>query len=124
MLENHTVRELETVAPGCAIMCYHEYDDGNPAGGFAKIYSMQDGSIGIEILWQDGPAGDDPGRVNGVWVEDVISACIDRLTFYQEGQFACGENEAAILALTVAHDNLLSRRADRRQRGVLGQHAK
>jgi hypothetical protein len=94
--------------------------DGNPTGGFT------DGT-GIQIQWQNGPLGRglDRQEPTGAFVEDVIEAAIERLTFYQtaaDGRFACKENERAIVALTEAKLALTERTLIREARGVEGTH--
>jgi len=92
-------------------------DSGNPGGGWAR-------SIGLEIDWQDGPAGPDRERVNGTFVEDVLLACARRLEFYQGGKFACDDNARSLEHVMAARKILLDRRSDRKDRGVLGKNEK
>lgn len=93
---------------------------GNPAGGVVA-------GTGFTITWQDGPLGRGEHRVepNGAFVEDVLSAVLERLTFYQEvrgGKFSCTENATAISYIEGALTALDSRTKSREDRGVEGTH--
>lgn len=92
--------------------------DGKPAGGFVE-------SIGMSIIWQDGPlgTGKDRKEPNGAFVETVIAAAKQRLEHYQQSPFACLENAEAIIALNRALKALESRTQFRQRRGVEGTHA-
>lgn len=92
-------------------------ENGNPAGG------VTDGR-GIFILWQNGPLGRGKERKepNGAFVETVIAAAKDRLEFYQASQFACQENEEAILHLNRALLILDLRTRSREARTVEDTH--
>ncbi len=94
--------------------------DGNPAGGEAF-------GTGLIIRWQDGPLGRGPERSepNGAFVETVIDAALQRLSFYETasgGRFACAENAEAIAHLRCALACLEARTAAREARGVEGTH--
>lgn len=91
--------------------------DGNPAGGISQ-------GRGYVIAWQPEPLrvdGEQREQI-GADVESVLGAALDRLAFYQAGEFKCDENEAAITALRDALDALNARTADRQRRGVEGTH--
>ena len=92
-------------------------DDGNPAGGFVN-------GVGLTISWQNGPLGrgDDRKPPNGAFVETVIAAVIQRIEFYNEGQFRCRENSLAITHLEEAFHWLNARTLRREERGVEGTH--
>ncbi|MDH3834427.1 MAG: hypothetical protein OES34_09760 [Nitrosopumilus sp.] len=91
---------------------------GNPAGGTTS-------GTGFTVAWQHGPLGrgDERQEPNGAFVEDLIYAAIDRLSFYQDSEFACDENAGAILSLEDALVLLRARTADREKREVDGTHA-
>lgn len=93
-------------------------ENGNPAGG--STYG-----VGFAISWQNGPLGRGPERhePNGAFVEDIIEAARDRLLFYQNGKFACDDNQTAIIALEKALISLEKRTHDRETRNVEGTHA-
>ena len=91
--------------------------DGNPAGGCVS-------GVGFSVNWQAGPLQGKPA--NGAFVEDLITADIQRLEFYQEageGRFACAENEVAINLLKSARYVLQGRTKRRRAQGVEGTNA-
>lgn len=96
----------------------HFDEDGNPAGGF---YS----SVGIDIVWQNGPLGRDESRIepNGAFVENVISAALLRLEHYQVTKFECCYNAIAISHLKAALQACQDRTRDREEREVEGTHA-
>lgn len=93
--------------------------DGKPAGG-------QTTGTGIQIDWQNGPLAVDGVRLEptGAFVEGVIEAAIDRVEYYQRGEFACRENALVLTKLEEALHWCNHRTADRDQRGVEGTHQK
>lgn len=102
------------------VICSHNWNDsnGNPEGG-------QSFGNGFAIAWQRGPLGRGENRQepNGAFVEDVISACVDRLEFYQDGKFNCEANANALDCLYKALEYLNNRTADREARNVEGTHS-
>lgn len=92
-------------------------ENGRPAGGCTH-------GRGFTIAWQDGPLGRDGDRIepNGAFVEDVISAAIGRLEFYQASEFASDYNALALEHLLDARESLRRRTRDRENRGVEGTH--
>lgn len=91
--------------------------DGNPAGGCSS-------GTGFTISWQHGPLGrgSDRAEPNGAFVESIIAAAIDRLSFYQSSKFNCAENVTTIDFLGAALDALNRRTKDREKRSVEGTH--
>jgi hypothetical protein len=97
----------------------HENDaNGNPAGGVTT-------GTGISIKWQDGPLGRGADRKepNGAFVEGVIAAAIDRISYYQASKFNSRENALAITKLEEALLWLQKRTMDREARAVEGTHS-
>lgn len=96
------------------------------ADGYASDgnFYAGDGRLpGLMIRWQDGPVDRENGQApNGCFVEDVIEVCKRRLQTYQQSDFACEENAAAISHLESALGVLLDRRKGRRERGVEGKN--
>lgn len=92
---------------------------GRPVGGTTY-------GTGFAISWQNGPLvaeGDDVRREpNGAFVEDVITAAIGRLEFFQSTEFACGENSSALGHLYAARHFLESRANRRTREGKEGTH--
>ena len=76
--------------------------------------------IGFTIAWQRGPLTTN-GR-NGAFLLEVLGVCLHQLEQYQEGRFACAENEKALLNLTEAIEHLSARRERREVQGMLGSH--
>lgn len=97
----------------------HFFDkDCNPSGGCTY-------GVGFAISWQNGPLGrgDQRQEPNGAFVENIISAAINRLEFYQSTKFECGYNAEAIECLKRALAALNSRTAEREGRGVEGTYS-
>ena len=108
--------------------------NGKPAGGITQ-------GAGFVISWQNGPLGrctcivDGSAYItvhavdcerkpqSGAFVEDVIDGARDRIAYYQDGEFACSENELALHHLDRALEFLHSRTRGREARGVEGTHA-
>lgn len=94
-------------------------DDGNPTGGNVR-------GKGVKIDWQNGPRGKNAnGKLadsNGAFVEDVIYAAKQRLEFFQNSKYSHDANARAITHLDEALRALNSRRQERAERGVEGQH--
>lgn len=93
-------------------------ESGNPNGGVTS-------APGVLISWQRGPMVIDGIRVgqNGAFVEDVITAAVERLKYFQSLKFQCSENMVAITHLEAALRALQERTASREQRGVEGTHS-
>lgn len=88
-----------------------------PAGGYVE-------GVGLRIDWQNGPLGRDADRIepNGAFVETVIAAALQRIEYYNMGQFRCRENSLAITKLEEALMWLDSRTNRREAAGVEGTH--
>lgn len=82
------------------------------------VISNNTGEIVAEVKFQEGPIKE--VGVNGVSNEDLILMVIDRLESFQDSEYKCEENEAAIANLYGAILNLQSRTKKREQRGVEG----
>lgn len=92
--------------------------NGTPTGGTVL-------GNGLDIRWQNGalkePDGT-PREPNGAFVETVISACVQRLEFFQNSKFSCRENALAITKLQEALHWLEDRTKRRQAAGVEGTH--
>ena len=93
--------------------------DDRPAGGIST-------GVGYTIAWQNGPCpimkdGSQPDR-NGAFLIEVLESCEARLKHFQEGDFACAENAAALDYLEDVIGQLKTRRDRRRDAGTLGTH--
>ena len=95
----------------------NQMKDGKPAGGTVR-------ATGLEIKWQNGPLGrgDERKDPNGAFVETVIAAALQRIEWYQDGEFACSENASAIQNLKSALGVLEFRTTQREGAGVEGTH--
>lgn len=99
-------------------------EQGNPTGGSVNL------RVGltrnpIRIQWQNGPRakkGTKLAEPNGAFVEDVIWAALQRLEFFNEGQYRDRRNSIAITKLEEALWALQDRTNDRAARGVEGKH--
>ena len=91
--------------------------DGNPCGG--TTYGQ-----GFAIGWQNGQLGRGDDRIapNGAFVQDIITAAIGRLEFYQAGKFCCDDNAEALACLVEARMILNRRTVAREDREVEGTH--
>lgn len=99
---------------------HHWFDTkDNPEGGHSF-------GLGYAIAWQRGPLGRGAERrePNGAFVEDVLSAVIDRVESYQRSKFACEENAEALRCMYAARSAMNRRTRDREARNVEGTHAK
>lgn len=92
--------------------------NGKPAGGVTLGH-------GFTVSWQNGPLGrgDERKEPNGAFVEDVIAAARDRLSWYQLTGFNCVENATAIEHLSAALLALEERTSRRERAGIEGTHS-
>lgn len=93
--------------------------EGRPSGGEVN-------GTGLWISWQNGPLGrigtDERIAPNGAFVEDVLKAALQRIEFYNEGQFRCRENSLAITKVEEALHWLQARTQRRVVENVEGTH--
>ena len=101
-------------------------EKGNPTGGYAQDSDLLAlGDARFLIRWQDGPVNRAEGETpNGAFVEDVLEVCKRRMDHYERTGLACDENRLAIFHIKSALTALMSRRHDRRARGVQGMNVK
>lgn len=114
------------VIPTCQPTSVAAIDEDDPkAGGAAHRYAIQFG--GPEnvcvIQFQHGPRGL-PTSTPGVFEDDLLAILEDRLKSFQEGPFACEENEAALIGVLHARAALGGRVVARLAKGVLGINEK
>lgn len=74
------------------------------------------------VIFQEGPVAEH--GVNGCFMEDLITICIDRLKAFQSGALPCVENETAMKHLEEALYYLDLRTKDRQAREVEGSSEK
>jgi len=81
------------------------------------------GPAGLTIIkFQDGPISEQ-GK-NGIFIEDLLQICAQRLEAHQQTEFACPENEKALEHVDLALKALDSRSQKRVAQGVEGKSIK
>lgn len=95
--------------------------DERGAGNAYHKYEILRGK-GCKIKFQKGPIKE--CGINGIFQEDLLVVVRDRLKCFQEGEYACRENEEALKHVNLALDNLNARTANREARGVEGTSEK
>ena len=90
---------------------------GNPAGGCAVISHE---GYHFTISFQDGPIQEK--GVNGVQVDDLLEAAVERLHFLNDSRYGyeCEENHLAIQGINIAIDALALRTRRRTKAGTEG----
>ncbi len=73
------------------------------------------------IVFQKGPIKE--AGINGIHHEDLIAIVIDRLQGFQDGDFACMNNQRTLVDLHGALEHLRNRTKEREERGVEGTSA-
>ena len=99
-------------------------ENDNPTGGSVSL-NINDCIDALFIQWQDKPRKNTDGtlsELNGVFVEDVIWAALQRLEFFNEGKFRDRANSLAITHLEQTLQALKDRQLERSYRGVEGEH--
>ena len=107
--------------------------DENPTGGdvYLRVTKFGDTEYpALVVNWQDGPRGmgENPdgspalADPNGVFVEDVLWAALQRLEFFQNSKYRCRENAIAITKIEEALFILKDRQLSRSERNVEGKH--
>jgi hypothetical protein len=86
-------------------------DFGNPTGGIST-------GQGFTIAWQNGVQ-----ERNGAFMEEVLESVKARLRFFQDGRFACAENQMAIAGIETALAAMGLRQQMREHRGVEGSYS-
>ena len=74
------------------------------------------------IHFQEGPVKEN--GVNGIFMEDLIAICINRLENFQKSEFKCEENSEAKKKLEESLMWLMKRTLNRQHRGVQGTYQK
>jgi hypothetical protein len=82
---------------------------------------LEDNRTFAEASFQEGPVLE--AGVNGIFVEDLLCICLDRLKGYQTGKFPSPDNDEAIRCLEQALEALDRRTRERERRGVEGTSA-
>lgn len=113
LLTNKYTRVLHEKDFNSNAPCHFEVyaDAGQPAPYLVGNVHFQDGAINEH-------------GINGVMNEDLIAMIICRLDYFQQTDFACYENDMAIVKLEETLLWLRKRTMGREQRGVEGTHVK
>jgi hypothetical protein len=88
------------------------------AGGACHKYQVSGPNFVTDISFQNGPIQE--RGVNGLTQEILLAICIDRLEYFQKGDFSCRENALALTKIQEAQLWLQKRTRDRQERGVEG----
>jgi hypothetical protein len=103
--------------PGAGGAC-HEYEIRGVQQNVADVIPK----VSAKISFQNGPIKE--SGVNGCHNEDLIAIVIDRLLYFQSGEYTCRENIFALQKLEEALHWLRHRTNEREKRGVEGTHKK
>ena len=99
-------------------------EDFQPIGGSVNL-RVGENRNPLRIQWQNGPRGQEDGSLaepNGAFIEDVLWAALQRLEFFQKGQYRDRANAIAITKIEEALQALHDRTLERSYRGVEGKH--
>ena len=125
--------EGETVSPGYReaysinpnLIAVNNVDENfQPIGGSVNLRVGKNRNP-LRVQWQNGPRGQEDGSLaepNGAFVEDVLWAALQRLEFFQKGQYRDRANAIAITKIEEALQALHNRTLERAARGVEGKH--
>lgn len=100
--------------------------DGLSTGGISSFSGTWGSSKhdSLRIMWfgSEGLYGgyEDGSPTGGAFVEDVLQAAHDRLSFFQRTVMACNENAEAIAHIEAAMTTLARRQDRRKAEGTLG----
>lgn len=105
----------------------HTYVDttNNLDGSMPNDYAFTEANAEIQnlfgrIQFQNGPIKET--GVNGCQIDDVLQILINRMRYFQCGEYACRENEVALKYLELSAQQLNLRTRNRKARGVEGQN--
>jgi hypothetical protein len=82
------------------------------------IQNTHNGNLLVGIHFQEGPLKEN--ELNGIFMEDLIAICINRLDHFQNSEYKCDENEEARNCLIGSLKALRKRTESRKERNVLG----
>lgn len=97
-------------------------DEPGPGGANHKYFICSSAWAMAMIEFQKGAVKD--VGLNGISDEVLLAIVEDRLASFQDGDFACHENECALKYLRQAMGSLKARTQDRIKRGVEGRYVK
>lgn len=103
------------VGPGGA---YHEYDINSAEKDESGMHPL------LQVIQFQNGARKDPAARHGVLDSDLLEIVRDRLSCFQQGEYATKENEMALRHIEEALMWMNKRAEDRAERGVLGTYEK
>jgi hypothetical protein len=95
-----------------------QYDNNIFNAPHNYLINSVDGTLLAGIHFQEGPLKEN--ELNGIFMEDLIAICINRLDHFQDSEFKCDENEEARNCLIDSLKALRKRTESRKERNVLG----
>lgn len=101
---------------------YIEHDDINFNAPHNYIVKSNNGNELTKIHFQEGTVKE--VGLNGIFIEDLIAICINRLENFQNSDFRCRENAVAITKLEESLMWLRKRTLNRQKRNVQGTYVK
>lgn len=121
--------ELQTIQKNNKLNTVYRMDEKGCGGAYHR-YSITENTTEenviypiSEIVFQKGPRNEE-GSTRGVLDVDLLEIVKDRLSSFQEGDFACAENEKALQHISEALFWMNQRVENRAKRGVLGTNMK
>lgn len=84
------------------------------------IRNSNNNDILTAIHFQEGPLKEN--SLNGIFMEDLINICINRLENFQNSEYKCQENENALNSLRDSLKYLRERTERRKKENTLGTH--
>lgn len=96
-------------------------DDIGPGNANHHFVIQGLGDSRWEVQFQRGPRGE-ANAVAGVFDDDLLAILECRMQGFQDGPYACVENEEALQHILMARKALAQRVADRMARQVLGKY--
>ena len=99
------------------VVCLDEPGEGGACHEY-QVQNVLDFGVYEDIVFQKGPIKE--SEPNGIFMEDLLVICVDRLQHFQKGDFACRENALALTKIQEAMHWLKHRTEDRNRRGVEG----
>lgn len=115
----NTVYSVGETGPGGA---YHQYVVTKAGANIISnddTFSFNPDDELLIVKFQKGPRKDE-SSIHGVLEGDLLEIVRDRLIKFQEGKFACEENEEALNHVISALEYMKRRADNRARRGVLG----
>lgn len=123
------MRELETIQKMNKLNTVYAMDEPGPGGACHRynitglVPSGGGRDVDVWIDFQKGPRKD-PSSIPGILDTDLLEIVRDRLTAFQNGDFACEYNAEALDYINKALEAMNRRVVDRASRMVLGTNNK